>query len=99
MGPIETQIYEKLKAALAPSEFSLENQSYKHNGHAGVQEFQAAMGKDYIGPIESHFDLYIKSAKFDGLNRVARQRLVFDILSTEMKMIHALALMTKGEND
>ena len=44
---------------------------------------------------ESHFRVEVVSAEFAGLSRVARQRLVYELLAEEMKeRIHALALRT-----
>ena len=44
---------------------------------------------------ESHFNVEIVSARFAGLSRVARQRLVYEALADELRTdIHALALKT-----
>ena len=74
---IETQ----LRAALAPTEFELVDESAKHAGHAG-----AASGG-------SHFRLKIVSARFEGLRLVMRHRLVYDSVHDMMQTeIHALAI-------
>ena len=52
------------------------------------EEFAAASGA-------GHFRATVVSARFEGLSRVARQRLVYDVLAAEMRSeIHALALRT-----
>ncbi|GAB3628726.1 DNA-binding transcriptional regulator BolA [Pandoraea terrae] len=80
MSVIEQQIEARLRAALAPTEFTLENDSARHAGHAG-----AASG--------GHYNLRIVSSAFAGRNRVARHRLVYDALADLMQNgIHALAI-------
>ena len=58
-GPVAREIIERLTAALAPTQFELEDQSHQHVGHAG---------HDSRG--ESHFALTIESPAFAGLSRV-----------------------------
>ncbi len=70
-----------LRAALSPAELLVKDQSHLHEGHAGAQE-----GK-------GHFDVTIVSDQFDGLNRIARHRLVYDALGAFMESdIHALRI-------
>jgi len=70
-----------LKAALAPQELLVKDQSHLHAGHAGAKE-----GK-------GHFDVTIVSERFDGVNRIGRHRLVYDALDTFMESdIHALRI-------
>ena len=74
-------IDELLRAAFAPTELLVKDQSHLHEGHAGAQE-----GK-------GHFDVTIVSEQFDGLNRIARHRLVYDALGAFMASdIHALRI-------
>ncbi|VVD70531.1 BolA family protein [Pandoraea aquatica] len=78
---MEQQIEARLTAALSPLEFTLENDSARHAGHAG-----AASG--------GHYNVRIVSAAFTGRNRVARHRLVYDALADLMQNgIHALAIV------
>lgn len=75
-------LLDKLTRALAPAELEIEDDSDKHRGHKG-----AGGG--------GHFSVYIVSAAFDGKGLVARHRLVYDALATEMTgAVHALALRT-----
>src|SRR5262245_22715586 len=83
-GPVAAQIETKLKAALQPARLAIRDDSHKHEGHAG-----------HNPEGESHFYVEIVSAAFAGKNRVARQRMVYEVLADEMKQrVHALALTT-----
>lgn len=75
------QIREKLKAEFAPLECELADESALHAGHPG-----AASGG-------GHYRLRIVSHRFEGQNRLARHRLVYDCLRDMMQRdIHALAI-------
>lgn len=74
-------IEDLLRSALQPTELLVKDQSHLHEGHAGAQE-----GK-------GHFDVTIVSEQFDGMNRIARHRLVYDSLGSFMESdIHALRI-------
>lgn len=84
-GPIATRIREKIMNRLAPEDFRLDDESARHQGHAG-----------HDGRGESHFSLSVVSRTFEGLSRVERQRLVYGILAEELQgRVHALALQLK----
>lgn len=69
-----------LRAALAPIQLVVQDDSHQHIGHAGAREGR-------------HFSVRISSAKFTGRSRVARHRLVYDALRNLMPQgIHALAI-------
>ncbi|QJE74291.1 BolA family transcriptional regulator [Aerophototrophica crusticola] len=79
-----TRIQTKLTQALAPTRLRVKDVSHRHAGHAGARPEG-----------ETHFDVEVVSAAFEGLNRVARQRLVYDTLRDELaERVHALALKT-----
>ena len=81
---VETRIRESLTLALEPLHLDVVNESHLHAGH-----------RSSPGTGDSHFRLLVISAKFAGLSRVARQRLVNQALSQLMgKPIHALAMQT-----
>lgn len=81
---VQQAIRTKLTEALQPSRLEIVDESAGHAGHAGARPEG-----------ESHFSVEIVSEKFTGLSRVARQRLVYDILAEDLKTdIHALALKT-----
>ncbi len=69
-------------AALQPAEVRLEDDSALHAGHAG-----AAGGG-------AHFRLRVVSARFAGLGRIERHRLVYSCLATLLRRdIHALSMV------
>ncbi|MGJ8544999.1 MAG: BolA family protein [Sulfitobacter sp.] len=72
----------KLEAALSPTELVVEDVSEAHRGHAGFQEGG-----------ESHFDLRLRAAAFEGQSRIARHRMVHKALGADLVgRIHALSL-------
>ncbi|MFZ2987738.1 BolA family protein [Ideonella sp.] len=76
-----------LEQGLAPEALSVQDDSAAHAGHAGARE-------------GSHFSVRIVSARFAGLSRVARHRLVYDSLGSLMVQgIHALALDARAPNE
>ena len=81
---VANQIRDILTAEFAPLELKIIDDSSKHAGHSGA---------DPRG--ESHFSVLVVSEKFDGENRVNRQRLVYGALNELLKeRVHALALKT-----
>lgn len=81
---VANQIRDILTEQFAPVELQINDDSAKHAGHAGA---------DPRG--ESHFSVLVVSEKFEGENRVNRQRLVYGALDTLLKdRVHALALKT-----
>ena len=84
MGAVAQNLTRKLTAALSPSVLEVVDDSARHAGHSGA-------GEDG----ESHFNITITSAAFVGLNRVARQRLVYGVVADELAgPVHALSLAT-----
>lgn len=74
-----------LRERLSPLDFALEDESARHAGHAGARPGG-----------ETHYRLRLVSAVFEGLSRVARQRLVYDLLAAEFSTgLHALSLELK----
>jgi len=74
------EIEARLRAALAPSELVLRDDSALHAGHAGARE-------------GGHYHALIVSERFRNLPRLARHRLVYDALAELMKRgIHAMAI-------
>ena len=72
---------ERLRAALAPVELEIVDDSHLHAGHAG-----AADGR-------GHFSVHIVSERFAGLPVVRRHRLVYDAVGDMMATdIHALSI-------
>ena len=70
-----------LEAALEPESLVVEDDSHLHVGHEGA--------KGGLG----HFSVSIVSAKFSGMNMLARHRAVYTALGDMMQTdIHALAI-------
>lgn len=75
-------VEQRLREALQPEAIAVTDDSHLHAGHAGARE-------------GLHFSVRVVSARFDGLARVARHRLVYEALHGWMQRgIHALALTT-----
>jgi stress-induced morphogen len=72
---------------LKPTELVIEDESYKHAGHAGMGSSSA---------VESHFNIRIIASCFDGLSLVQRHKMVYTLLAQEMNNgIHALSIYAK----
>ncbi len=70
-------------AVLEPQALNIVDESHLHKGHAGASNGAG------------HFRLTIRSARFDGLSRIASQRLVYDALDDLIPYpIHALSIQT-----
>ena len=80
-----TQLEQRLRERLAPTQLEVLDESAAHAGHSGAN----ASG------FGSHFRVRIASPLFDGRTRVAQHRLVYDALRdfTE-RGLHALAIET-----
>lgn len=86
-GPIGVIILEKLTAAFAPERLELDDDSARHAGHHHEGGMDAKPGG------ESHFNLVIVSAAFEGRGRVVRQRAINAVLATELAgPVHALSI-------
>ncbi|MGI9203174.1 MAG: BolA family protein [Woeseiaceae bacterium] len=74
-------IRDSLENRFVPTELLIKDQSQLHAGHDGAKD-----GK-------GHFDITIVSAEFEGQNRVARHRMVYDALTQLLQTdIHALRI-------
>jgi BolA protein len=75
------RIKDRLHVALAPTRLDVVDDSHRHVGHAGA--------KDGRG----HFTAVIVSARFSGLSKIERHRLVFEVLDDLMATdIHAISI-------
>ncbi|MBN9320335.1 MAG: BolA family transcriptional regulator [Caulobacterales bacterium 68-7] len=82
MGQITEAMRDKLTQAFAPLRLEIVDDSDRHHGHAG-----------HNGSGESHFNVVIEAAAFEGQGRVARQRMVYAALAEELAgPVHALSL-------
>ena len=81
---VAATIRQKLMDRLAPTRLEIVDELHRHAGHAGARPEG-----------ETHFAVTVVSAAFVGLSRVARQRLVYQILADELATrVHALGLAT-----
>ncbi len=75
-------ITEKLTAAFAPQSLRVEDESHKHEGHAGHRPGG-----------QTHYRVYIVSEAFRGKSRIDRHRMVNQTLAQELTGgVHALAI-------
>lgn len=83
--PTAPELDAALRAALAPTALQVIDESGQHIGHAGARP-------EGYG---THFRVRIASPRFEGRNRVACHRLVYDALQGFMpRGLHALAIET-----
>jgi BolA protein len=75
-------ITDKLTRAFAPESLRVEDESHRHEGHAGHRPGG-----------ESHFRVYIVADAFRGKSRIDRHRMINETLASELKGdVHALAI-------
>ena len=87
MSVDRSDLQRELQAALRPDFLEVQDDSHLHAGHAGAREGR-------------HYSVRIVSARFAGLSRVARHRLVYDALHTLIpRGIHALAIDAKAPEE
>ena len=82
-------IRDKLAQRFQPTRLVIVDESHRHVGHPGARPGG-----------ETHFAVTVVSAAFAGLNRVARQRLVYETLTDELAtQVHALSLTTLAADE
>jgi BolA protein len=76
----ESRLQEILTTALKPVHMEIENESHMHSGPANR---------------ETHFKVLVVSNAFDGKSRIDRQRMINDLLKSELTNgLHALTQKT-----
>jgi BolA family transcriptional regulator, general stress-responsive regulator len=76
-----------LGAALRPVAIEVQDDSHLHAGHRGASEGR-------------HFTVRVTSARFAGLSRVARHRLVYDSVGPLSALgVHALAIVAHAPDE
>lgn len=81
------EIESALTAALQPLTLQVRDDSHLHAGHAGALEGR-------------HFSVQVVSERFNGLSRLARHRLVYDALRSQVQHgIHALAIDARAPSE
>ena len=87
--PTRDLITEKLREAFAPESLHVEDESHRHEGHAGHRPGG-----------ETHFRLYIVSEAFRGKSRIERHRMINAALASELKgSVHALAIHAQAPGE
>jgi BolA protein len=82
VGAVTELLERKLTDAFAPASLQIDDDSARHAGHAGARQSG-----------ESHFNVVIVSALFEGVSRVQRQRMVYSALAEELAgPVHALSV-------
>ncbi len=83
---IET-IEDTLRAALAPSELRVEDDSHHHVGHAGAKE-------------GGHYRVYVVAPIFEGMSALDRHRAVFKPFEAKFgRGIHALQITARAPSE
>lgn len=79
---VEQEIRRKLMQAFAPTRLEVVNESHLHAGHAASP-----------GTGNSHFQVVVVSARFVAEGRLARHRMINDVLAAELAgPVHALSV-------
>lgn len=81
MSSLQARIEQKLTDSLNPVYLNVVNQSHLHSGHSGDD-----------GSGESHFKIEIDSPALRAISKVLAHKKIYNVLSEEMKVIHALAI-------
>ena len=93
-GPVATIIRKKLTSALSPARLEIEDDSARHAGHHHEGGMDARSGG------ESHFNLEVVSAAFEGKGRVERQRMINGLLAEELAgPVHALSIRARTPSE
>jgi BolA protein len=87
IGVSAHDIERALRDALEPTALTVTDDSHLHAGHAGAREGR-------------HFSVRITSARFIGMGRLARHRLVYDALHRLIPQgVHALAIQARSPDE
>nr|WP_321983008.1 BolA family protein [uncultured Lichenicoccus sp.] len=93
----EQRLRAVIEQRFQPRTLVIEDQSARHAGHAGVREAGVREGG---GGGETHYALLLVSAKFEGVSRVQRSRLVHEALEAEFSSgLHALSLTLRSPRE
>jgi BolA protein len=87
---LKDRIAEIVTRELRPSELRVDDESHLHAGHSGSREGG-----------ETHFRIDVVSEAFAGKSRVARHRMVNDLLADAFGRdgLHALAIRAKAPGE
>ena len=91
MGYLQINIIDKIRAKviiLEPIALDVVDVSDQHKGHSGWREGG-----------QTHFHITIVSDHFIGKSKLERHKIINELLSDEIKMIHSLSISTKTSNE
>jgi len=78
-----------LREHFTPSALTVTDDSHKHAGHAGARPEGS-----------THFSVIIEAEAFRGQSRIARHRMVYDLLAAHFtEGLHALAIQAKAPGE
>jgi BolA protein len=88
MRPTVAELETRLLARFPGDALTVVDDSHRHAGHEGAR---GGAG---------HFTVHLVSARFDGLGRLARHRLVYDAVADWVpNRIHALSIVARSPSD
>jgi len=88
-GPLAQEMRQLLTTAFEPTALEIVNDSATHRGHTGDD-----------GSGESHFTILIESARFAGVSRLQRQRMVNAALGDiPGNRVHAVAIKARAPGE
>ena len=86
---VRATIAQKLTEAFTPLSLEVEDESDRHQGHAGHREGG-----------ETHFRVYIVAEAFRGKSRIDRHRMINATLASELAgSVHALAIHAQAPGE
>lgn len=86
---VADEIRGRLQAAFAPVRLEVADVSEAHRGHVGFSEGG-----------ESHFEIAISAAAFDGMSRLERHRAIHAALGRDLvTRVHAIGLDVSGTGE
>jgi BolA protein len=87
---LKDRIAETVTNALRPTELKVDDESHLHAGHSGSREGG-----------ETHFRIDVVSEAFAGKSRVARHRMINDLLADAFGRdgLHALAIRARAPGE
>ena len=83
---VKHSITARLTEALHPASLDVIDESHQHAGHSGARPGG-----------ETHFRIRVTAEAFTGLSRIARHRMINEVLASELRdRVHALAIEARA---
>lgn len=95
--PVRDRLRRRLSEGLAPERLEIADTSHRHRHHgprlAALAERGGGQGTAPLDVEETHFRITVVAPAFEGLGRLARHRLIHDLLAEELaRHVHALEI-------